>query len=127
MNQPPVILIVEDDSLILQAITKKMAVSDLKYLCYTSGKQAIDYLNMTPNLPDAVWLDYHLPDMEGDEFMKSLNKDERYKNLPVIVVSNSISQEKVDLMLSLGVKKYLLKSNHRLDELIAKVKECLNN
>ena len=50
---------------------------------------------------------------------------ERFTKIPVIVVSNSASEEKGKNMLALGVRKYLLKASYRLDELIPIIKHFI--
>jgi len=123
----PKIMVVEDESLLLQAITKKLELSGIQCLSCASGEQGIDYLSSLPELPDAIWLDYHLKDMDGLEFMKEVKKNPLWEKIPVIVVSNSASPDKVESMLALGAKKYLLKAEHRLDEIIATVKQFIKD
>jgi len=117
-NQIPTIMVVEDETLLLQAITKKLKLSNLDVISCASGQQAIDYLESLDELPDVVWLDYYLKDMNGLAFMQALKENERWSHIPVVVVSNSASPEKVHHMLALGVKKYILKAEYRLDEII---------
>ena len=120
------VMVIEDEALLLQAISKKLELSGMTPVSCTTGKQAIDYLNSLPELPDAIWLDYYLKDMNGLDFMHELKKNEKWASIPVIVVSNSASEDKVHSMLALGVKKYILKAQYRLDELIELVKKFIN-
>jgi len=120
------IMVVEDEELLLQAITRKLESSHMQVITCKSGKQALDILNNLDKVPDAIWLDYYLKDMNGLDFMSSIKKDKRFENIPTIVVSNSASPEKVSGMLALGVKKYYLKAEHKLDDIITAVKEFVN-
>lgn len=124
-KENPTIMVVEDENLLLQAITKKLKVSNLDVLSCASGQQAIDYLNSLEELPDAIWLDYYLKDMNGLGFMQQLKNDARWADIPVLVVSNSASPDKVNTMLGLGAKKYILKADYRLDEIIAMIREFI--
>lgn len=112
------VMVVEDESLLLEAITKKLKLSGLDVLSCASGQQAIDYLGSIDHMPDIVWLDYYLKDMDGLAFMETLKSDPSWQKIPVMVVSNSASPEKVHHMLTLGAKKYILKAEYRLDEII---------
>jgi DNA-binding response OmpR family regulator len=123
----PTIMVVEDETLLLQAITKKLKLSDLDVISCASGQQAIDYLNNLEELPDAVWLDYYLKDMNGLAFMQSLKENPKWSGIPVMVVSNSASPEKVHNMLGLGAKKYILKAEYRLDEIIEMIRDFIKN
>lgn len=126
-KQNPTIMVVEDETLLLQAITKKLKLSGMDVLSCASGQQAIDYLGNLEELPDAVWLDYYLKDMNGLAFMQELKQNPEWAEIPVLVVSNSASPDKVHNMLALGAKKYILKAEYRLDEIIAMIHDFINN
>ena len=121
------IMVVEDETLLLQAITKKLKLSGLDVISCASGQQAVDYLNSLDELPDAVWLDYYLKDMNGLAFMQTIKDNAKWQGIPVVVVSNSASPEKVHNMLALGAKKYILKAEYRLDEIITMVQELIKD
>ncbi|HEX6462003.1 MAG TPA: response regulator [Candidatus Saccharimonadales bacterium] len=125
-KQNPTIMVVEDETLLLQAITKKLKLSGMDVLSCASGQQAVDYLKNLDELPDAVWLDYYLKDMNGLAFMEELKNNPTWAKIPVIVVSNSASPEKVHNMLALGARKYILKAEYRLDEIIVMIRDFLN-
>ena len=118
MDRTIKVMVVEDEELLLQAISKKLTSEGLEPITCKSAKQAIDYLTNIPELPDVIWLDYYLEDMNGLEFMKVLKKKEAWTKIPVVVVSNSASDEKKSSMLALGVKEYLLKAQYRLEDII---------
>ncbi|HSW96885.1 MAG TPA: response regulator [Candidatus Saccharimonadales bacterium] len=124
-KQNPTIMVVEDESLLLQAISKKIKLSNMDVLSCSSGQQAIDYLTNLEEMPDAVWLDYYLKDMNGLAFMQQLKANPKWENIPVLVVSNSASPDKVSTMLGLGAKKYILKAEYRLDEIITMIKDFI--
>lgn len=124
-RQNPTIMVVEDEVLLLQAITKKLKLSNMDVLSCSSGQQAVDYLQSLDELPDAIWLDYYLKDMNGLAFMQALKANPKWSEIPVIVVSNSAAPEKVHNMLGLGAKKYILKAEYRLDEIIAMIRDFI--
>lgn len=120
-------MVVEDETLLLQAITKKLKLSNLDVISCASGQQALDYLDSLDELPDAVWLDYYLKDMNGLAFMQTVKENPKWSQIPVVVVSNSASPEKVTNMLALGAKKYILKAEYRLDEIIKMMLEMIDS
>lgn len=126
-KQNPTIMVVEDEILLLQAITKKLKLSNMDVLSCSSGQQAVDYLNNIDELPDAIWLDYYLKDMNGLAFMQEIKNNPKWENIPVLVVSNSASPEKVHNMLGLGAKKYILKAEYRLDEIISMIRDFISD
>jgi CheY-like chemotaxis protein len=76
-------------------------------------------------LPCAVWLDYYLKDMNGLAFMQTIKENPKWSHIPVVVVSNSASPEKVNNMLALGAKRYILKAEYRLDEIIQMMRDLI--
>lgn len=124
-KQKPIVMAVEDEPLLLKAIAKKLESSNITAIWCLTGEQAFDYLQTNEELPDAIWLDFYLTDMEGDLFMKKLKANKKWANIPVIVVSNTASPDKVKTMLALGAKKYLVKAEHRLDEIVKVVQQII--
>lgn len=112
------ILIVEDEKLLLEAIATKTTLLGIETTTFTTGTEALAMLKTADKIPDVIWLDYHLQDMDGLQFLVELKKDNRLINIPVFVISNSMDDEKVKNILQLGAEKYLLKAQHSLNELI---------
>ena len=122
-NQDLKIMVVEDEPLLLEAIGKKLEREGITTILCSDGKQAIDQLIQSNDLPDAVWLDYYLKDMDGLSFMSEIKQNSKLQSIPVIVVSNSASTQKVNTMLALGAKKYLLKAQYKLDDVISIIRQ----
>lgn len=123
----PLIMVIEDETILIQAICKKLELSQYRCLPCTSVQEALDALEKSKELPDAIWLDFYLKDMNGLEFMTRVRENRRWSKIPVVVVSNSASPEKVNHMLALGVKKYLLKAEHRLEDIIDHISEFIDD
>lgn len=118
------IMIVEDEPLLLKAIAKKMSVLEIDTILCSGGEQALELLKKG-QIPDVIWLDYYLQDMNGLEFCQHVKSHPKLKKIPILVVSNSASPDKVDSMLALGVNDYLLKAEHRLDDIINIIRKML--
>lgn len=112
------VLVVEDELLLLKAIVLKLNLKNINTVAASSGKEALDYLSTTDKLPDAIWLDYYLTDMDGLTMMHLMRKNHSLSNIPVIVVSNSATPEKIHNMQALGIKKYVLKAEYSLEDII---------
>ncbi len=125
MDKKLKIMVIEDEDMLLQAITKKLTTLDIEVLSCASGKQAVDYLESLTELPDAIWLDYYLKDMNGLEFMVELKNHPKWERIPVLVVSNSASQDKVTHIIALGASQYVLKAEHRLDEIVVIIRDLI--
>ena len=120
------VMIIEDEVMLLQAIEKKLKNVGFETISFTKATDALRYLEDGGAKPDAIWLDYYLEDdINGIEFMQKLNEKEELSSIPVVVVSNSASQDKVNAMVALGVKKYLLKAEHRLEDIADTIQHVL--
>jgi DNA-binding response OmpR family regulator len=76
----PVIMIIEDEPLLLEAVVKKLKVHNITTLPFTNGRAAMAYLQKQTELPDAIWLDYYLKDMNGLDFMHELKNNPAWQN-----------------------------------------------
>jgi len=119
------ILVVEDEKLLLDAILRKLTKLGFQVEGSTSAEGALNYLK-SGEVPDAIWLDYYLGDMNGFEFMSKLKEDDKWQKIPVFVVSNSASEKKKTNMLALGIKKYLLKAEYKLEDIAKIITEFLD-
>lgn len=122
-TQQKIVMVVEDEKLLLEAITKKLSISGYMVVAYSEGKRALQDLLLKKVVPDIIWLDYYLGDMNGIEFMQGLNTSSIA--IPVLIVSNSADDHKVKTVLGLGAKKYILKAQYRLEEIISELQSLL--
>ena len=91
------LLLVEDNPgdarLFREALSDSLA--DSLYVVST-GEEALDFVNQrgeyeeTPN-PDFIFLDWHLPDMHGEDVLVELNDNPDYNHIPIIVLTGSQS------------------------------------
>lgn len=125
METKKTIMVVEDENLLLDAISRKLTLNEFTVLPYSDGVQALSDLTNHVVSPDIIWLDYYLGTTNGMEFVTKMH--EKNIDTPVVIVSNSASDTKVKTMLALGVKKYILKAHHRLEEIVIELQSILKN
>ena len=68
--------------------------------------QSIDDLN---DLPKIIITDLNMPGQNGYELLKFLKNNTRYKHIPVIVFSTSISCKEIETSMALGALDYISK------------------
>ena len=122
------ILVVEDERPLAEAIKTKLEKSGFAVVTSRTVQQTLDYLEDI-GVVDAIWLDHYLLGKEsGLDFVTKLKtSDGRWKNIPIFVVSNTASPDKVQSYLRLGIHKYYTKADHRLDEIISDINSFLKN
>jgi len=116
------ILIVEDDKFLIKAYEIKFKKEGFDIMLAGDGMAG---LLMVKNNPDLVILDLMLPKLNGFEFLETVKKDEKLKNIPVVVLSNLGQKTDMEKVMSLGAVEYLVKTEYSLDEIIKKVKKYL--
>jgi CheY-like chemotaxis protein len=110
-NSKP-ILLVEDDS--VNVMTTKRALQDLNVtnqpVHKVNGEQALEYLRGQGNQkPCVILLDLNMPKMNGIEFLKIAKADDELKQIPVIVLTTSNSEQDRAESFKLSVAGYIVK------------------
>lgn len=105
----------------------KLRKNGLAVMTVKSIEQALEYLESLERV-DAIWLDHHLLGEEnGLDFVKKFKANGgRWNKIPVFVVSNAASPKTIQSYIQSGVSKYYVKSDHRLDEIIADIESFLD-
>ena len=75
--------------------------------------------------PSLILLDQVLPDLSGNDVLKSLKADEQTKAIPVILLSNFGQEELVKNALNEGAVDYVFKYQVEPKDVVAKVKAVL--
>lgn len=119
------ILVLEDEASLSTVIKNKLELEDFKVYISDNVKDGLNILKKEKI--DVVWLDHYLLGGEnGIDFVSEVKKNPEWKNLPIFVVSNTASLDKVTTYLKLGVIKYLTKADFRLENIIQDINSYLN-
>ena len=102
-----------DDILITKRAWKEGQIKNPLYIV-RDGEEAIDFLFKTGEYLDAptpalVLLDLQMPRMDGFEVLLKLKTDEKFKKLPIIVLTSSPRDKDVDRAYQLGCNSYICK------------------
>lgn len=126
MADKKTILVVEDELPLLGAVSDKLAKSGFEVVTARSVEQAKNHVQDIPGI-DVIWLDHYLLGKEdGLDFITWCKVDgSQCKNIPIFVVSNTASPDKVQSYLRLGAEKYYVKAEKRLDVIIEEIRAYL--
>ncbi len=127
VNQKKVILVLEDERPLLEAIKIKLDKNNFDVVSSRSVDQAKEYIKELEKV-DVIWLDHYLIGKgDGLDFIAWCKEENNVKcnHIPIFVVSNTVSSNKVATYISLGATKYFVKSNHKLDEIIKEIDKSL--
>jgi len=102
------ILLVDDDSRNIFAFTSLLESMDAEVFSAFNGQEALEILEDEDNI-DLVILDIMMPVKDGLETIKEIRRNEKYKDLPIIVVTAKNMQGDREKCLDLGANEYLVK------------------
>ncbi len=117
------ILIVEDEKPLIRALCDKFRHEGFNVLEARNGAEGLEVA--LREHPDLILLDIIMPVMDGVSMFKKLREDEWGKSVPVIMLTNLIYNEKIAEAIMQGSHEYLVKSDFKLEDVVAKVRERL--
>jgi len=103
-------LLIVDDSPAMRSFVKRVIqASGLDAKCFeaSNGREALALLGA--EWVDAILTDINMPDMDGEEFLRTLATDDVLKNTPSLVISTDATPQRIARMRALGARGYLSK------------------
>ncbi len=122
-----VMLVVEDDTALLEMICTRLHEYGVETLTATSVTAALGELEAHPEIA-ALWMDHYLFGQDDGLVLASKIKSDNSgrKNMPIFVISNTASENKVHAYMNLGIEKYIVKANTSLDTIVRDVCSALH-
>ena len=123
MNEQQLILIAEDHP--VSAGTLAKACKSLGHIPIISsdGERALHVMEDNPDIPLLI-TDMQMPNLSGEELINALRSQERFKKLPIIIVSGIVSVKDIKHILDVGAS-YFLQKPAPLNELKTYIKNCI--
>lgn len=121
------VLLIEDERPLVKVIEKKLKSVGFDVVTARTIDQGLSYMEEIDTI-DAVWLDHYLPgEKTGLDFITRLKTPgNKWNKIPIFVVSNTASNGNLRSYIRLGVTKYFVKAEHRLDEITNDIKLFLD-
>ncbi len=126
-NEKKVLMVVEDEAGLRNVLKDRFLKENFTVLEAENGEEGLELaLNKSPEL---IILDLLMPKLDGMMMLKNLRKSGEYgKNVRVIILTNLDANDKIiHEVTNTQPTYYLIKSNVKLDEIVEKVKELMNN
>lgn len=117
------ILWVEDDKFLSEILSKKFLSLGYTLLKANNGTEALAMAEKeTPNI---VMLDIVMPDVNGFDVLQKLKMQEKFKGVPVIMLSNLSAPSDIEKSKKLGANGFIVKAAVSLDEIVAQVEKLV--
>ncbi len=115
----PLVLVV-DDSITVRRVTQRLLQrGGFRVTTANDGLHALERLQ--EEVPQVILSDIEMPRMDGFDLARNIRKDERLKDVPIIMITSRIAAKHRDHAMELGVNHYLGKP-YAEDELMALVR-----
>jgi len=118
------ILSVDDSRILRQIVKNAVEILGYDFLEAENGKKAFEILEKEGADISLILLDWNMPEMDGISFLKKIKSDERFKNIPVTMLTTEGEKTKMIEAVKAGAKNYLTKPFTQ-ENLITKIQESL--
>lgn len=120
------ILLIEDEEIMIDLLSRKLKSCGYEVVTARNGQEGLDLLRAEKTASDLILMDIIMPKLNGFATMAEIQKDEKLRTIPIIVISNSGQPVELDEAKRLGARDWLLKTEFDPQELVGKIKLIFN-
>ena len=120
---PKKILIVDDEVDLVETVRFPLEMEGFNVLVSYNGEDALN--KARKESPDLIILDLMLPKLDGYKVCRLLKFDEKYKHIPILMLTAKTQEKDKILGMETGADEYITKP-FEMDYLMEKVKAYLN-
>ena len=117
------IVIIEDDLAISQMYRMKFEADGFEVYLANNGKDGLELIRKFR--PAIVLLDLLMAGIDGHKVLETIRSDAELADTPVMVLTNTESEQSELAAQKLGVVDYIIKANETPSQVTAKVKTIL--
>ncbi|MEL7424078.1 MAG: response regulator [Bacteroidota bacterium] len=118
-------VLVVEDNVDMQSHLARLLAPRFRVVVAFNGQEALQKLDQEQQI-DAVLSDVMMPQMDGFALLKRLKESERWRQIPVVMLTARTQQQDRLTALRIGVDDYLAKPFDS-EELLARLQNILNN
>jgi CheY-like chemotaxis protein len=119
------VLIAEDDPSVAQMYKLSLELAGYQVYIASDGLVALEMARRL--LPDIMFLDIRMPNVDGLSVLETLRSDPLTKGVPAVILSNWNEKELVERSTKLGCLDHLTKSQTTPAHLIRQMQDWLRN
>ena len=120
------ILVIEDNKDLINSYIEALKAGGYDALKALDGYQGLDIMSKNLGSIDLVLLDLMIPGVDGLEVLRTVkDNEEKYGNLPIVILTNMTSENVIKEAFSLGATSYLVKTDLDYEGLIREVSKFL--
>jgi len=119
---PGKILVVDDEEDIVTALSIRLKAMGYEVIVAYDGMSAL--AKAREENPGLILLDIMLPKLDGYKVCRILKFDEKYRHIPIIMITAKVSESDIKMGSEVGANAYIIKPFNPA-ELIGKIKEFM--
>lgn len=118
-DRAPKVMLIDDNAgevIILKAALKKISIKNIEIKAYQNPVEAVEVLQELASttegkkdLPDLIFLDLNMPEMNGSEALVILKNIEALRVVPIIIITTSAIEEELEKCYKLHANSVLQK------------------
>jgi chemosensory pili system protein ChpA (sensor histidine kinase/response regulator) len=108
-NQPLTVLVVDDSISVRRVVSNLIRGAGWTPLAAKDGLEALEIIQQSTVLPDAILVDIEMPRMDGYELMATLRAHPAYRRIPLIVLTSRAGDKHRQKAFSVGATDYVVK------------------
>ena len=118
------VLIVDDSSITRKIIRAVVDELQMEAEEAEDGIEALELLSEKYAEIDLILLDWNMPEMNGYDVLVEIKTSEKYKNIPVMMVTTEGQKSNIVAAVRMGAANYLTKP-FTVEDLETKIIECI--
>lgn len=103
------ILLLEDNADMLMMMAQMLEWGDYEVIVARNGREGVQVLNTTDQLPDIIICDLLMPEMDGLTFLDTVRDHAEWSQIPVIMMSAHSSPQERQAAIEHGANDFLVK------------------
>lgn len=120
INTPKKIVIIDDDTFLLDMYVTKFKKSGFEVLAFSSAQEALEKIKEEEKL-DAVIFDIIMPGMDGWTFAFEYRKQNLHPDAKFVVLSNQNQQSDIDISKEVKIDIFIVKALKTPSEVVAEI------
>ncbi len=118
------VLLIEDDELLREIYATKLEMEGFAVDTAVDGMEGLE--KATRREPDVILVDMIMPRMTGLEFLRAYQLQQQHPRVKAVVISNKSTSRDITQAKSMGVLDYLIKSQHTPQDIVARIRDFLD-
>jgi chemosensory pili system protein ChpA (sensor histidine kinase/response regulator) len=103
------VMVVDDSITVRRVVSNLIRSAGWTPVAARDGLEALEIIQRSPDLPDAVLVDIEMPRMDGYELMSTLRAHPSFAGIPLLVLTSRTGEKHRQKALSVGAAGYIVK------------------